>query len=408
MVDGEGVWRSQKLRQVEIEYRAEYANLLPLAEDRGSFECDPASIWADVYAYNRPDIKPEDVDKILADFERVKLLFRWEAQGKTWGFWVGIDKAGLLPKPSERHSDAPVPEPDALAAFMGVSAAPEPLLDRADSAALPRTGFGFGVGVGSGSGVGDSNSYGAVASPAEPKSKAKSARPVHDKLDSSAFNLMKISQIIENSGHGIALRADDPSLPILVTLTEEYLARYTTPLDTPDIEGGFTPREAAASVALSRFQFAMQELVLVDLYIPIAIPCDHPGDIGFKDEDFRAILKASGWPRFPEGFPWEDMSLNMFAAILHWAFKESDYWPKKLKTLDDTIRRLPKVREQYEKFYRHLPEGKKPHDLGIGWPEEEDTNAQGETQGQWMDRKQAEDEGDSFDVEAVADRDGLE
>ena len=66
VVDGDALWRSRKLLLVPIEYRAEYANLVPLADVNGSFECDPASVWSDVYAFNRSNISPDDVAAMLA------------------------------------------------------------------------------------------------------------------------------------------------------------------------------------------------------------------------------------------------------------------------------------------------------------------------------------------------------
>jgi hypothetical protein len=101
IVDGEGVWHSRKLALVEPPaFRAEYCNLLPLALANGSFECDPKLIWSTCYAYNRPDITIDFVVNILDEFERVRLLFRWLADGKPWAYWVGIDKPGRLPPAS--------------------------------------------------------------------------------------------------------------------------------------------------------------------------------------------------------------------------------------------------------------------------------------------------------------------
>ena len=124
IVDGEGIWKSDKIAQVEPpRYRAEYANLLPLALANGSFECNARAIWATSYSYNRPDITPEDVAAILEEFERAKLLFRWTVSGKTWGFWVGIDKPGRLPSEARlngRHDrrGEEVPK-DKLREFLG-------------------------------------------------------------------------------------------------------------------------------------------------------------------------------------------------------------------------------------------------------------------------------------------------
>lgn len=94
IVDGDALWRSDKLNQVEPpSFRAEYANMIPLALADGSFECNPRRVWADVYSYNRSDISLEDVESILAEFERVGLLrLRSDEKGKVWGFWVGIEK----------------------------------------------------------------------------------------------------------------------------------------------------------------------------------------------------------------------------------------------------------------------------------------------------------------------------
>jgi hypothetical protein len=109
IIDGEGVWRSDKLAQVEpSSFRSEYTNLLPLALANGSFEVNARRIWSTVYSYNRPDIALAQVEQMLAEFERVKLRFRWidDATGKEWGYWVGIEKAGRLPTPrrlKDRH-----------------------------------------------------------------------------------------------------------------------------------------------------------------------------------------------------------------------------------------------------------------------------------------------------------------
>lgn len=113
VVDGGGLWRSDKLALVEPEWiRPEYANLIPLALANGSFEASARRVWADVYSYNRPGITLEMVEQILAELERVKLLFRWtDEAGKQWGYWVGIEKrGGCRPKVVWRRSTRP-PEP---------------------------------------------------------------------------------------------------------------------------------------------------------------------------------------------------------------------------------------------------------------------------------------------------------
>jgi hypothetical protein len=102
LVDGPALWRSKKLKTVPAEFRAEYANLLPLAEANGAFEFDADSIWADVYAFNRPDVSPERCSEILASFVDAGMITTHEQDGKTWGYFEGIDKPGRLPSPAHQ------------------------------------------------------------------------------------------------------------------------------------------------------------------------------------------------------------------------------------------------------------------------------------------------------------------
>jgi hypothetical protein len=122
LIDGEKVWGSDKLRQVQPEeFRAEYTNLLSLALANGSFECEPAKVWFQVYAYNRPSVTEARVSEILAELERVRLLFRWtDNDGKKWGYWVGIEKDGLLPAETHRnrYKTGQTPPIDKLNAFI--------------------------------------------------------------------------------------------------------------------------------------------------------------------------------------------------------------------------------------------------------------------------------------------------
>src|SRR3954468_24880281 len=114
VIDGEGLWRSDKLARVQPpEWRAEYANLLPLAFANGVFEANPRRVWSAVYSYNREGVTPEIVEAILAAFENVRLLFCWHtSDGKRWGYWTGVDKPGRLPGRSRRGKNEAVgPEP---------------------------------------------------------------------------------------------------------------------------------------------------------------------------------------------------------------------------------------------------------------------------------------------------------
>ncbi len=120
VVDGDGLWRSKKLKRMSPEFRGEYANLVPLAEANGVFDCDPDRVWSDVYAFNRPEIYVETVEKILYELEQVDLLRRWKDKDKVWGYWTGIHKSGRLPTGVhlKRYKNLP-PEPPPEITFDG-------------------------------------------------------------------------------------------------------------------------------------------------------------------------------------------------------------------------------------------------------------------------------------------------
>lgn len=92
LIDGEDMWMSDKLLNVPVEFRAEYAFLRPLAEANGVFELNARKIWRTAYCYLRPEITPEIVHLILAAFKRAGLLESGDYDGKTWGWWVGIER----------------------------------------------------------------------------------------------------------------------------------------------------------------------------------------------------------------------------------------------------------------------------------------------------------------------------
>jgi hypothetical protein len=160
VIDGEGLWRSDKLARVEPAIRrAEYANLVPLALANGVFEANPRRIWAAVYAYNRPDVTESEVAALLEEFERAKLLFRWtESDGKVWGYWTGIEKPGRLPGESRRGKNeavGPTPPMDSMRKFVESNGIHTETIEQPNGTDL-RLGFGFCLGLGSGIGV-DSN-----------------------------------------------------------------------------------------------------------------------------------------------------------------------------------------------------------------------------------------------------------
>jgi len=148
VIDGEGLWRSDKLSRVEpVWVRGEYANLIPLALANGVFECDAKRIWSQVYSYNRPYFGIEEVKTVLAALERARLLFRWrDVSGKEWGYWTNSDKPGRLPPVSQRARFLCGPEPprEELRRFLKSG-------DNHESGAiLDSVQIGIGCGMGSG------------------------------------------------------------------------------------------------------------------------------------------------------------------------------------------------------------------------------------------------------------------
>jgi hypothetical protein len=116
VVDGEALWLSEKVRGLPAEYRMHYANWLPLAEANGVFEASPARIHARIYSYLLPNMTTRVVKRIRDAFVDAGLLQLWDEEGKTWGYFIGIEKTGRLPsmKHLARYANLPPnpPVPD--------------------------------------------------------------------------------------------------------------------------------------------------------------------------------------------------------------------------------------------------------------------------------------------------------
>jgi hypothetical protein len=390
----DAIWRSNKLRKVQPEsYRPEYAWLVPIANDHGSFECDAVAIWAAAYAANRPGFTVEDVTKILDELERMKLLYRWEVNGKLYGYWVGIDAPGRLPPPSQRYSTDPKPSADEVTRFVQGLPKGEPRAALGDAV----TGLGFGVGVGFsfGLGLGDGNtaSSSGAGSSDTTNTTPQNPTPTPPKFEigigNSALTLLAITEHIHSVSGIRDIRPNDPSLPILVRLTEERLAfqqtqamtvapegwteesgsegfvevppghpRYPSP-DQPGMPGGLTSREGAASWALTAFHFALETLESLAEYIPdlrVTEPLP-PGMIEFSEEDLLKVLRGiMGWP--DQLFKLE-LSGQEIQAVMKWTFAKKspdDYWPKHIKTLDDFARHFETIVGQYHKYMAKVPD----------------------------------------------------
>lgn len=102
ILNGEKLWNSSKLAQLPDHYAIVYAYLYPLALADGTFEADPEEVFVRAFA-RRKTWKVEDVEKILAAFERVGVLERRTApDGKVWGKWTASEKE----LPTENRIDA--------------------------------------------------------------------------------------------------------------------------------------------------------------------------------------------------------------------------------------------------------------------------------------------------------------
>lgn len=177
VVDGDALWVSEKLTCVPEKYRAEYAWILPLGQANGAFECSPMAVWRLCYSALRSDWTTSDVAAMLDAFEAAKMLIRWtDKSNKTFGFFIGIQKEGRLPKPSDRVKSAKqwqagmVPAKE-LAKFLGVTVkeveadyrdllATTSRPARGKVATNSPTGNGVGVGSGIGLGAGSGNESG--------------------------------------------------------------------------------------------------------------------------------------------------------------------------------------------------------------------------------------------------------
>jgi hypothetical protein len=133
-------------------------------------------VWRTCYSALRTDWTTDEVAAMLDEFERARMLFRFQVAGKTYGFFPGMQKEGRLPKPSDRVKAAKqwqsgmVPAKE-LAKFLqlGVKKVEEEYRDllasnsrpaRGKVAAKSPTGIGTGDGVGDGAGTGSGNGMG--------------------------------------------------------------------------------------------------------------------------------------------------------------------------------------------------------------------------------------------------------
>jgi hypothetical protein len=174
VLDGMGVWKSDKLARIQPEWmRSEYANWIPLALANGVFEADSRRIWATIYSYNRPDISHDDAEKIRREFCRVGLLFLWhdDPTGKVWGYFTGIEKPGRLPARSrldKKHEPiGPTPPAEDLRSYVELTRS-KALEAAVVSQWLGNGCLGFGLGIGFGPGPGKESRASHAPAPSTP------------------------------------------------------------------------------------------------------------------------------------------------------------------------------------------------------------------------------------------------
>jgi hypothetical protein len=195
MIDGDALWGSDKLTTVPEKYQVEYAWILPLAQVNGCFECTPKSVWRTCYSL-RSGWTIDEVAAMLDEFEKAKMLFRFQIAGKTHGFFIGMQKEGRLPSSAERNKyrepwrsgKLPLKE---LAAFLGLTANETSkrfrgLLLEGSKKSRRESLIGNGNGVGEGKGEcrGDSNGIGREPAPAS----AAASLPNSTSMDASTLS----------------------------------------------------------------------------------------------------------------------------------------------------------------------------------------------------------------------------
>ena len=139
--------------------------------------------------------------------------------------------------------------------------------------------------------------------------------------------------------------------------------------DTAIIPGGLSLREGSAVETLTKFYIAIEILMGLAQHLPgLANPEAKEGTVEFADGDICKVLKRMlGFPGVLAE-PFSGVTPRVFWAATDWAFNRSNYWPTRLKTLDDVIDNWHLIKKQYDSYYDKVPEGKRPHHLDAGSP----------------------------------------
>jgi hypothetical protein len=103
----ETIYQSDKLYSVPEDFRPEYPWIIPMVKANGCMEYNVPVIWRTAYSLMRPDVNRETLQKVFEAFVEAKLVFPFKhSDGKSYIFFIGMEKSGLLPCKSEREKYA--------------------------------------------------------------------------------------------------------------------------------------------------------------------------------------------------------------------------------------------------------------------------------------------------------------
>ena len=136
IIKADGLFYGEKIAALSDEAKQKFVFFYLQSDDWGCGEINAERMRARAFArwLRRPRL--DTVEELLAEYRSVGLLKTWEADGKTWGEWVGPD--GRLPKFDKRtRRKTPVPpwhagngnaqpEPEPAPELPLTEAAPEP------------------------------------------------------------------------------------------------------------------------------------------------------------------------------------------------------------------------------------------------------------------------------------------
>lgn len=112
----DSIWTSKKLARCSINTQLHYPRLYLLVDDYSCFEIDSEVIKG--LAYPKLKIDCSQIEAFLNELEANGLLFSWQQNGTSYGYFTG-EEEGRLPPPSRRHKrQTPEPPKKELTAYL--------------------------------------------------------------------------------------------------------------------------------------------------------------------------------------------------------------------------------------------------------------------------------------------------